>query len=124
LQSSQTDVEIARHKREPKLKAFEYDDVTRLRQTSADSYLQFLNEASLSLGLYVLPAGTLDTQSPHAEDEVYYVVEGRGTIEVAGERRPIHPGSMIFVAKYVEHQFIDIEEDLSILVFFAPEHTR
>lgn len=106
------------------MKAFEYDEVTRLRRDSGDSYLQFLNEGSLSLGLYVLPAGTLDAQLPHAEDEVYYVVEGRGFIDVAGERRVVQPGSMIFVAKHIEHRFVDIEADLSILVFFAPEHTR
>jgi mannose-6-phosphate isomerase-like protein (cupin superfamily) len=106
------------------LKAFEYDEVTRSRRENGDSYLQFLNEGSLSLGLYVLPAGTVDTQRPHDEDEVYYVVEGRGSIDVAGERRPVQSGSMIFVAKHVEHRFVEIEEDLSILVFFAPEHTR
>lgn len=106
------------------MKTFEYDEVTRLRQDSGDSYLQFLNEDSLSLGLYVLPAGSEDTQLPHAEDEVYYVVEGRGAIDVAGERRAVQPGSMIFVAKQVEHRFVQIVEDLSILVFFAPEHTR
>lgn len=106
------------------LKAFEFDEVTRLRRDSGDSYVQFLNEGSLSLGLYVLPAGTLDTQLPHAEDEVYYVVEGRGTIDVAGDRRPVRPGSVIFVARHVEHRFEVIEEDLSILVFFAPEHAR
>ena len=68
------------------------------------------------------PAGSTDTQSPHAEDEIYYVVAGRGAIDVAGERRPVQPGSIVFVAKEVEHRFVDIEEDLSILVFFAPEH--
>jgi hypothetical protein len=31
---------------------------------------------------------------------------------------------MVFVAKEVEHRFVDIEEDLSLLVFFAPEHRR
>ena len=72
----------------------------------------------------MLPAGSLDSQSPHNEDEVYYVVNGRGTIDVAGERRPVQSGSMVFVARQVEHRFVDIEEELSILVFFAPEHTR
>ena len=91
---------------------------------SGDSYLQFLNEGSLSLGLYVLPAGSLDTQTPHGEDEVYYVVQGRGTIDVAGERRSVQSGSMVFVGRQVEHRFVDIEEDLAILVFFAPEHSR
>jgi mannose-6-phosphate isomerase-like protein (cupin superfamily) len=104
--------------------AFDYDEVTRLRQDSGDSYVQFINEGSLSLGLYALPAGSVDAQLPHAEDEVYYVVEGRGAIEVAGERRQVQPGSMISVAKHVEHRFVDIEADLSILVFFAPQHTR
>lgn len=78
----------------------------------------------MSLGLYVLPAGSVDSQLPHAEDEVYYVVEGRGVIDVAGERREVKPGSMIFVAKHIEHRFVDIEADLSIVVFFAPEHSR
>src|SRR5688572_32238742 len=101
---------------------FEYDDVAQSRAQSGDAYIQFLNEGSLSLGLYVLPAGSTDTQSPHAEDEVYYVVSGRATVEVAGEHRPVQPGSMIFVVKEVDHRFVDITEDLSLLVFFAPEH--
>ena len=81
------------------MKLFEYDEISQSQAQSGDSYLQFLNEGSLSLGLYVLPAGSTDTQTPHAEDEVYYVVSGRATVEVAGERRPVQPGSMIFVAK-------------------------
>ena len=106
------------------MKAFEYDEVTRLREASGDSYLQFVNEGSLSLGLYVLPAQSLDTQLPHDEDEIYYVIEGRGAIDVAGERRHVQSGSIVFVSRHVEHRFVEIEEDLSILVFFAPEHTR
>jgi mannose-6-phosphate isomerase-like protein (cupin superfamily) len=39
----------------------------------------------LSLGLSVWPAGLPDEQRPHAEDEVYYVVEGRGRLQVADE---------------------------------------
>jgi mannose-6-phosphate isomerase-like protein (cupin superfamily) len=104
--------------------AFEYGDVSERRAESGESYLQFINAGTLSLGLYVLTAGSADTQSPHAEDEIYYVVAGRGAIDVAGERRQVQPGSIIFVAKEVEHRFVDIEEDLSILVFFAPEHQR
>ena len=62
--------------------------------------------------------------SHRAEDEIYYVVSGRGAIVVAGERRPVRPGSIVFVAKEVEHRFVDIEEDLSLLVFFAPSTDR
>jgi mannose-6-phosphate isomerase-like protein (cupin superfamily) len=104
------------------MNAFDYGEVSRQQAASGKPYLQFINEGSMSLGLFVLPAGTTDTQSPHTEDEIYYVVAGRGAIDVAGERRAVQPGSIVFVAKEVEHRFVDIEEDLSILVFFAPEH--
>src|SRR5215212_222099 len=104
------------------MNAFEYGEVGRQQAESGKPYLQFINEGTMSLGLFVLPAGSTDTQSPHAEDEIYYVVAGHGAIDVAGERRPVQPGSIVFVAKEVEHRFVDIEENLSILVFFAPEH--
>ena len=104
------------------MNAFEYGEISQQQAESGKPYLQFLNEGSMSLGLYALPAGSTDSQTPHAEDEIYYVVAGRAAIVVAGERRPVQPGSIVFVAKEVEHRFVDIEEDLSILVFFAPEH--
>ena len=104
------------------MNAFEYDEISRQQAERGQSYLQFLNEGTMSLGLYVLAAGSTDEQSPHAEDEIYYVVAGRAAVVVAGERRPVRAGSIVFVAKEVEHRFVDIEEDLSLLVFFAPEH--
>ncbi|MEX0641622.1 MAG: hypothetical protein WD468_02920 [Pirellulales bacterium] len=30
------------------------------------------------------------------------------------------PGSIFYVNRFVEHRFFDIEQDLTILVFFAP----
>ncbi len=104
------------------MEAFELDDVRRDQQERGERYLQFINQGSLSLGLYVLPAGGTDLQTPHAEDEVYYVVSGHASVNVDGVSRPVQPGSMIFVAKDVEHRFFDIEEELSLLVFFAPQH--
>jgi mannose-6-phosphate isomerase-like protein (cupin superfamily) len=104
------------------MNAYELGEISQQQAESGKPYHQFINEGTMSLGLYALAAGADDTQSPHAEDEIYYVVSGRASIVVAGERRPVQPGSIVFVAKEVEHRFVDIEEDLSILVFFAPEH--
>jgi mannose-6-phosphate isomerase-like protein (cupin superfamily) len=104
------------------MNAFEYGEISQEQAESGKPYLQFINEGTMSLGLYALAAGSTDTQSPHDEDEIYYVVAGQGTIVVDRERRPVRPGSIVFVAKKVEHRFVDIEADLSILVFFAPEH--
>lgn len=98
------------------------DDVLRGQTTSGNAYLQFLNERTLSVGHYALAAESEDSQAPHTEDEVYYVVSGRAMIRVGNEERLVQPGSIIFVGAQVSHQFFDISEDLSLLVFFAPEH--
>src|SRR6266567_3448961 len=100
--------------------AFDAAQLIATHQGSEHVYVDFLNAGTLSLGLAIWPAGSEDTQQPHTEDEVYYVIEGRGTITVAGDRRPVGPGSIVFVAIGVEHRFHDIEEDLKVLVFWAP----
>ena len=69
--------------------------------------------------------GGVDPQSPHTEDEVYYVVSGRAKILVANENRDVQAGSVVYVAKNVAHHFHSIEEDFTVLVFFAPaEHSN
>ena len=87
---------------------------------SGEPYLEFLRVPSLSVGLYVLPAGASDPQQPHTEDEVYHVVSGKGHIRVGAEDRAVGAGTVVFVEAGVEHRFYDIEEDLTVLVFFAP----
>ena len=100
--------------------AFEIDQLLADREQAGRAYLEFLRVPALSAGLYVLPAGGTDPQQPHTEDEVYYVARGRAQIRVAGEDRPVGPGSIVFVAANVEHRFHSIAEDLAVLVFFAP----
>ena len=92
------------------------------RDADGHGYVDFLASEKLSVGLAVWPVGSVDRQLPHAEDEVYYVIAGRGKIRVAGEDRAVKPGSLVFVATGVEHRFHDIEEDLRVLVFWAPPH--
>jgi mannose-6-phosphate isomerase-like protein (cupin superfamily) len=100
--------------------AFEIEQLLADRRQSQKVYLEFLRVPALSAGLYVLPAGGTDPQQPHTEDEVYYIVAGRARIMVAGESRPVGPGSIVYVKANDEHRFYDIAEDVSILVFFAP----
>ncbi len=105
--------------------AYDLEQVAAELRASGKLYLEFLRVPSMSLGLYALPAGGRDPQAPHTEDEVYYVVQGRGQIRVGDEDRPVGPGSTVFVAATVEHRFHSITEDLLILVFFAPaEYTN
>jgi mannose-6-phosphate isomerase-like protein (cupin superfamily) len=86
-------------------------------------YREFLRVPAMSAGLYVLPAGGTDTQRPHHEDEMYYVVRGRARFKADNEDREVSPGSVMFVAAEVEHRFYDIKEELAVLVFFAPAET-
>ncbi|MEW6240896.1 MAG: cupin domain-containing protein [Chloroflexota bacterium] len=102
------------------MQAYELAQLIQQRADSKKLYLEFLKVPDLSMGLYVLPAGGADPQSPHAEDEVYYVVSGRAKLRVADEDRDVQAGSIIYVAKNVEHRFHSIEEELTVLVFFAP----
>jgi len=75
---------------------------------------------AMSAGLYVLAAGAEDAQRPHHEDEMYYVVRGRGRFLAGDEDQEVSAGSVLFVAAEVEHRFYDIAEELALLVFFAP----
>ena len=99
---------------------FDIVQLDRLRTKSGKSYLEFLRVPSLSAGLYMLAAGAVDTQEPHTEDEIYYVISGRGFIQVDQESRPVEAGSLVFVKAHVEHRFHTITEDLRVLVIFAP----
>ena len=92
------------------------------RDADGHGYVDFLASTKLNVGLAIWPAGSTDRQKPHREDEVYYVISGRGSIRVADEDRPVKPGSLVFVAAQVEHRFHDITEDLRVLVLWAPPH--
>lgn len=102
------------------MQAFELAQLISQRESTNKLYLEFLKVPDLSLGLYVLPAGGTDPQSPHTEDEVYYIVSGKAQIIVAEENRDVRAGFIVYVAKNVAHHFHSIEEELTVLVFFAP----
>lgn len=80
---------------------------------------EFLRAPTLSVSIYRLPAGSKDMQAPHMEDEVYYVIEGKGRLRVEAKEHDIRPGSVLYVRATAAHSFFDIEEDLVVLAFFG-----
>ena len=102
------------------METFEVTTLLAEHTRSSKLYLEFLRVPSLSMGVYRLPEGGVDAQSPHTEDEVYYVVSGRALMRVGDEDRSIGPGSIVYVAASVPHRFHTIEDELIVLVFFAP----
>jgi mannose-6-phosphate isomerase-like protein (cupin superfamily) len=85
-----------------------------------DSYAEWVRSQRLSAGVYRLPTGGVDGQTPHTEDEVYVVTRGTASLEVEGAVTPVRPGSMAFVPLKAEHRFVDISEDFETVVVFAP----
>jgi mannose-6-phosphate isomerase-like protein (cupin superfamily) len=102
---------------------FRIDQLDEQRARAGKSYLEFLCLAAMSAGVYTLPAGGIDPQKPHKEDEMYYLVRGRARMQAGSEDQAIGPGSVIFVTAEMEHRFYDIAEELVVLVFFAPAET-
>ncbi|MGA7079466.1 MAG: cupin domain-containing protein [Terriglobales bacterium] len=99
---------------------FHIDDLNRQRAEKNKLYFEFLRVPAMSAGVYVLPMGGTDPQKPHREDEMYYVVRGRARMQIGSERAEVRSGTVIFVEANLEHRFYDIQEELEVLVFFAP----
>ena len=76
----------------------------------------------LSLGTYSIPAGGLDDQTPHTEDEIYVVQAGRATLVTPSGTAAVRPGSVVFVPAGEAHTFTDVTEDLALVVVFAPPY--
>jgi mannose-6-phosphate isomerase-like protein (cupin superfamily) len=71
----------------------------------------------LEIGVYVLVAPEPDRQQPHADDEVYIVLEGNGVLEIEGKPVELREGHAVFVPAGAEHQFTGYEH-LTVLVIF------
>jgi mannose-6-phosphate isomerase-like protein (cupin superfamily) len=108
----------------PAAEVFNLDELRANRERSGKEYLPFFKVPSMRMGVYALAAGADDTQSPHEEDEIYYVVRGRAVLRVDSKDYPVEAGSLVFVAAQAVHKFHSIQEPLETLVFFsaAPAH--
>ena len=81
--------------------------------------------------IVALRRGTLDValslpvrpsqQTPHAQDEIYVIVRGRGVLIHDGKRDSFESGDLLFVAAGCEHQFEDLTDDFALWrVFHGP----
>ncbi|HZF09750.1 MAG TPA: cupin domain-containing protein [Thermoanaerobaculia bacterium] len=103
----------------PTSAAFDLTELAARRASTGDPWLEFFRTETLRTGLYVLPVDGVDDQTPHVEDEIYSVIDGRAVLDVDGAAHPVGPGSVVYVRAGVPHRFHSIREELSVLVFFA-----
>ncbi len=99
---------------------------------SAIDRSRVIHLAEVRVDASVLQRGTLDVklaapacpnqQTPHAQDEVYVVIRGRGVLFHDGKRDPFESGDFLFVAAGAEHHFEDFGDDLLVWrVFYGPD---
>lgn len=101
---------------------FDLKDLLKEHADSGERSLRFMFRDALSMSLYILPVGAEDLQQPHTEDEVYHVLSGKATWVVGDETRSVSEGAIIYVDRLNPHKFIDITEELKLLVIFAPPY--
>lgn len=83
-------------------------------------YQEFIRTNDLSTGIYKINVGQTDIQTPHTEDEVYYIIQGKSKFIHGESILDVKPGDFLFVAAKVDHRFVDVQEDMIVLVFFGP----
>ncbi len=65
---------------------------------------------------------TPDAQSPHNQDEYYFVASGSGSINIEGELTALQTGDAVFVAANAKHQFEGTSSDFSCwALFYGPQ---
>ena len=83
-----------------------------------------VNNKYLSVGLSIIEPN--NSSNPHVhenEEEVFYVVEGKGEIMLANEMFKIKPGSTVYVKPGTLHQLINTDnKTLKVLWTESPPH--
>ena len=59
----------------------------------------------------------------HSEEEIYYIVDGSGTLRVGTETYAVEPGDMVYVEPAMDHEFVDVETEITALIVFGPSIT-
>jgi mannose-6-phosphate isomerase-like protein (cupin superfamily) len=88
-----------------------------LDRTNAPVELQSLAEARV-------PAGASTQRHFHRRsEEIYFILEGAGTMELDGEKRPVGPGDAVLIPPGSWHTIV-AAEDLRFLCCCAPPYSH
>jgi mannose-6-phosphate isomerase-like protein (cupin superfamily) len=87
---------------------------------ASDNYFYtFINRQNIAAGVLVLNPDEEDTQTPHDSDELYYVVQGDGYLQINNTDYKISDGMMYFVQKNVPHKFFGNKKEIIAIYFFS-----
>lgn len=89
------------------------------RWPDGERFIEALKHGSMTVEWYA-PVGS-DPQTPHAQDELYFVQSGRAIFDHEGEQKPVQAGDCLFVAAGKSHRFLDFSPDFGTwVVFWGP----
>lgn len=105
----------------PDQEPFKTKDGSTIRSLLDLSNSQVENQ---SLAEATLPSGGMTARHYHkVSEELYYLLEGRGKMEIDGERREVVPGDAILIPPGAWHQ-IQAVEPLRFLCCCAPAYAH
>ena len=91
-----------------------------LRYPQGEPFARMMAGGTMSVEVFA-PKGA-DMQTPHLQDELYFVHSGSGEIVMNGQRFSAAAGDAFFVAAGVEHRFENFSEDfVTWVVFYGPQ---
>ena len=99
--------------------AFTPEELAETVEGSQPRLVEFIHSPGLSGVVYRLPAGSIDVQAPHLEDEIYIVLSGCARFRVAEHECKVATGDVLFVRAGVVHSYFNIEEDLTVVAVFG-----
>lgn len=102
-----------------KLQLFDTQELIAQQEQSQKRYLPFIDQPTISAGIYELKAGETDQQQPHTMDELYFILSGASDFTVEDKTTTVKPGDVLFVRATLDHKFSNITENLKILVWFS-----
>lgn len=106
--------------RTEKIRATIAEAMAQLPTPDGKRFVTVFKHGTLLVEVYA-PRGN-DPQTPHTRDEVYIVIEGRGTFVYDNARHTFEPGDFLFARAGVPHRFEDFADDLVVWVlFYGPE---
>jgi mannose-6-phosphate isomerase-like protein (cupin superfamily) len=85
-----------------------------------ERFVTALAHGTMSVEVYA--PRSVDPQTPHAQDELYFIHAGTGTFELGATRHAFAPGDVFFVPAGVSHRFVGFSDDFATWVVFWGPH--
>ena len=95
------------------------DAVSAIDRTQELPFHLLHGDENITLILYAPHAE--DKQTPHDQDEYYFVASGSGQIDIEGELTALVTGDAIFVPAHAQHHFLGCTGDFTCwALFYGP----